>query len=91
MIVCHCHVVSDRDIRSAIDDGVREVCALASACGAASDCGGCLPMVRRLLAERGCPPDQQVTVRTIRERLGLPVGRAAGATPAATPVPIGVA
>ncbi|MBY5164376.1 (2Fe-2S)-binding protein [Salsipaludibacter albus] len=75
MIVCHCHVVSDRDISSAIDDGVQEVCALASVCGAASDCGGCLPTVRQLLAERGCPPDLQVTVRTIRERLGLPPAR----------------
>lgn len=77
MIVCHCHVVSDSDIRTAIDDGVQEVCALASVCGAASDCGGCLPTVRQLLAERGCAPELHVTVRTIRERLGLPAGRPA--------------
>ena len=80
MIVCHCHVVSDRDIHAAIDGGANEVCALASVCGAVSGCGGCLPAVRTLMQQRGCPVEEGVTVRTIRERLGLP----------ARPVPSGV-
>ncbi|HKJ55298.1 MAG TPA: (2Fe-2S)-binding protein [Nitriliruptoraceae bacterium] len=71
MIVCHCNVVSDRDIHAAIDDGANEPCALASACGVMANCGGCLPTVRRLLTDRGCPPDLSVTVRTVREALGL--------------------
>ncbi|MDX1659855.1 MAG: (2Fe-2S)-binding protein [Nitriliruptorales bacterium] len=75
MIVCHCKVLTDRDIHAAIDSGADEVCALASVCGAASECGGCLPTVRQLMERRGCPVDSTVTVRTVRERLGLPAGR----------------
>lgn len=79
MIVCHCKVVSDRDIDAAIAAGAQEVCALASACGAATDCGGCLPTVRRMLAERGCSVDRRVTVRALRERTGREVGTPAAA------------
>lgn len=79
MIVCHCNVVSDRDIRAAIDAGANEPCALASICGAASECGGCLPAIRRMLDENGHVVDTRVTVRTIRDRL-------AAATTAATAV-----
>lgn len=81
MIVCHCNVVSDRDINAAIDQGANEVCALASTCGVTANCGGCLPTVRRLLADKGCPPDPGVTVRTVRDRLGL-------ATPGRTSAPV---
>lgn len=56
MLVCHCKVVTDRQIRAAIDDGARDEFDVAAACGAGSDCGGCIPTVQRLLGEcAGCP------------------------------------
>jgi bacterioferritin-associated ferredoxin len=50
MIVCHCHALNDRTIRAAIQDGADEE-ELAQRCGAGGKCGGCLPGLRRLLAE----------------------------------------
>lgn len=56
MLVCHCHVVNDRRIRAEIDRGARDEVDIAVACGAGTECGGCLPAVNRLLDEcLGCP------------------------------------
>jgi bacterioferritin-associated ferredoxin len=49
MIVCHCHAVSDREIRSAIDQGVRDLDELGDACQAGTRCGGCRPGICELL------------------------------------------
>lgn len=54
MLICHCRVVSDREIREAIDCGASDHCAVAKACGAGTGCGGCVPMIRELLADH-CP------------------------------------
>lgn len=75
MYVCHCGVVTDREIRAAIDGGARDVCAVAERCGAAVRCGGCVPAVCELLAAAGiaCPA---VSVRQIRAELrrrGIPL------------------
>lgn len=51
MIVCHCEVVSDRDVRTAIAAGAHDVDAVTDTCGAAGRCGGCVPAVENLLAE----------------------------------------
>jgi bacterioferritin-associated ferredoxin len=51
MIVCHCRALSDRAIRAAIQDGEDEEEALTMRCGAGGKCGGCLPALRRLIAE----------------------------------------
>lgn len=51
MIVCHCHVVSDRDIRDAVDAGARTVAQVAQATRAGTDCGGCVFTVRRVMCE----------------------------------------
>ncbi len=69
MYVCHCRVVTDGDIRAAIDCGLRDECALAEHCGAGTGCGGCLPAVRRLLDEAGLPYDEQLTAEDIRAEL----------------------
>lgn len=69
MIVCHCEVVSDREIRSAIACGATSECSIASACGAGMRCGGCLPAVRDLLDERGLPVDELLDAQGIRQRL----------------------
>ncbi len=52
MIVCHCKVVSDRAIRDAIRRGAHSPRAVALACqaGRGRQCGGCIPLVRELIA-----------------------------------------
>jgi bacterioferritin-associated ferredoxin len=54
VLLCHCQVVSDREVRAAIADGARDEFDVADACGAGSLCGGCVPAVTALLAEGGC-------------------------------------
>ncbi|MGF1466673.1 MAG: bacterioferritin-associated ferredoxin [Sandaracinaceae bacterium] len=55
MLVCHCHRVNDRTIRSAAQRGARTLDEVAASCGAGSGCGGCRPVVSRLLAREGAP------------------------------------
>lgn len=66
MILCHCAVVSDRDVRAAIADGATDVCALAEACGTSRRCGGCLPAIRDELRRHGLPTDDHLDVGGIR-------------------------
>lgn len=54
MLVCHCKVVSDRQVRAAIAGGARDEFDIAEVCGAGSICGGCVPAVTALLARAGC-------------------------------------
>ena len=51
MIVCHCHVVSDREIRRAVRAGATSVGDVARQCRAASGCGGCAETVEEILSE----------------------------------------
>lgn len=51
MIVCHCEVVSDRDVRAHIDAGARDLSALTAGCGVAANCAGCVPALEDLLDE----------------------------------------
>ena len=74
MIVCHCRVVSDRDVRAAIEQGAGDLCGVAAACGAGSRCGGCLPELRRMLADRGCAGDLHLTPADLRRRLEQVLG-----------------
>jgi bacterioferritin-associated ferredoxin len=74
--VCHCRVVTDREIGAAIAGGAADVCAVAEACGAGVRCGGCLPEVRAMLAKQGLPTDEHLKVADIRAFL---VGRFAAA------------
>jgi bacterioferritin-associated ferredoxin len=53
VIVCHCKVVSDRDVAAAIADGARTVRQICGASGAGTDCGGCVFSLKRLLCEHG--------------------------------------
>ena len=59
MIVCHCRVVSDRQVDAAIEHGAEDIPAIAEACGAGSDCGGCHQRLERLLAA-----ERRVLLRT---------------------------
>jgi bacterioferritin-associated ferredoxin len=69
MILCHCAVVSDREVRDAIAAGATDVCALAEVCGTSRACGGCLPAVRTELQRHGLPTDDGFDARTIRATL----------------------
>ncbi|WP_425308136.1 (2Fe-2S)-binding protein [Ammonicoccus fulvus] len=51
MIVCHCEVVSDRQIRKAIGNGAACPGAIGLATGAGTQCGNCVPSIVALLAQ----------------------------------------
>lgn len=51
MIVCHCQVVTDRDVDAALSDGARSVGAVCRATGAAQECGSCIFTVRALVCQ----------------------------------------
>jgi bacterioferritin-associated ferredoxin len=55
MYVCHCRAVTDCRIREAIAAGATSLGDVARRSGAGTTCGGCLPMVARLLEEQGHP------------------------------------
>jgi bacterioferritin-associated ferredoxin len=53
MIVCHCHGLTDRDIREAAQRTRAGRCEdLQAACPAATCCGGCRPLVERILSQQ---------------------------------------
>ena|ERR1041384_3340872 len=49
MIVCHCRGVSDREIRRCVRAGEVTVGGVSRACGAATGCGGCKPLVNKIV------------------------------------------
>lgn len=51
MIVCHCEVVTDRDVHAALADGARSVGAVCRSTGAARDCGSCIFTVKALVCD----------------------------------------
>ena len=50
MIICHCHRVSDREVREACASGAGRIRAVASCTRAGTQCGGCVNHLRELLA-----------------------------------------
>jgi len=50
MIICHCHGISDRELREAANRGEHADDA-ARSCRAGTSCHGCLPAVREILRE----------------------------------------
>ena len=51
MVVCHCNVVHDREIRAEILAGALDADDLAARCTAGTRCGGCRPVLEALIAE----------------------------------------
>ncbi len=51
MIVCHCHVVSDRVVAAAVDAGARTLAGVCRSTGAGKDCGACVFSLKRVLCE----------------------------------------
>jgi bacterioferritin-associated ferredoxin len=59
MYVCHCLVVNDGRIRDTIHAGARSPGQVARLCGAGATCGGCVPLIRKLLDEHAVRPCAQ--------------------------------
>ncbi|MGE0724051.1 MAG: bacterioferritin-associated ferredoxin [Alphaproteobacteria bacterium] len=53
MIICSCRVISDRDIDAVAATGTSRCADVFRRCGAAPQCGTCVPMIREMLVERG--------------------------------------
>ena len=51
MIVCHCRVVTDRQVVAAVQQGAGSLGAVCRSTGAGQDCGGCVFSLRRLVCE----------------------------------------
>jgi len=50
MLVCHCHALTDRDIRHAVrTTGACNVAEVGDHCGAATGCGGCHDLVAEIV------------------------------------------
>lgn len=56
MIVCHCKVVNDKQIRELIDSDARSVREIGARCGAGSDCGSCVRAIHEMLGQPGERP-----------------------------------
>ena len=54
MYVCHCNVVTDRDILESIANGARCVADVARETGAGRTCGNCIGSLRDLVCQH-CP------------------------------------
>jgi bacterioferritin-associated ferredoxin len=51
MLVCHCHALTDRDIRRAVrTTGACSVAEVGDHCGAATGCGGCHDLVAEIVS-----------------------------------------
>jgi len=51
MLVCHCHALTDRDIRRSVRaTGACSVAEVGDHCGAATGCGGCYEVVAEIVA-----------------------------------------
>ncbi|HET7538706.1 MAG TPA: (2Fe-2S)-binding protein [Polyangiaceae bacterium] len=51
MLVCHCHALTDRDIRRTVrTTGACSVAEVGDHCGAATGCGGCFEAVADIVA-----------------------------------------
>jgi bacterioferritin-associated ferredoxin len=53
MIVCHCAVVTDRDVTEAIDAGADTLAKVCMATSAGRQCGGCIFTLKALLCQHG--------------------------------------
>jgi bacterioferritin-associated ferredoxin len=65
VIICHCQVVSDGKVTSAIESGARTLAGICRSTGAGKDCGACVFSLKRLLCEHGTslsamPPEVEV-------------------------------
>jgi bacterioferritin-associated ferredoxin len=55
VIVCHCRVVTDRDVADAVGRGARSLGRVCRSTGAGQDCGACVFSLKRLMCEHEDP------------------------------------
>lgn len=60
MILCHCAVVSDRDVHACVTAGAPTVGEVLRRTGAGSHCGGCTLAVRACARDALCQAGQDV-------------------------------
>lgn len=51
MILCCCTATTDRDLRTLVREGARDLTSIGEACGAGACCGGCRPQLLEVLRE----------------------------------------
>jgi bacterioferritin-associated ferredoxin len=51
VIICHCEVVTDREVDDAIDAGARTIAQICALTRAGRGCGSCVFTVKRLLCQ----------------------------------------
>jgi bacterioferritin-associated ferredoxin len=51
MLICHCHAITDREIRASIQAGAGSVCDVGEHCGAGTGCGGCFELLEEIVAD----------------------------------------
>lgn len=56
MLVCHCHRINDARIEQVLSAGADGVRGVVRATRAGTGCGGCIPVLRQLCAERAAEP-----------------------------------
>ena len=60
MLVCHCHRVNDARIEQVLSAGADSLRGVVRATRAGSGCGGCIPVLRQLCADRAVEPSCQL-------------------------------
>jgi bacterioferritin-associated ferredoxin len=53
VIVCHCRVVTDREVAAAVRSGAGSLGGVCRSTGAGQDCGSCVFSLKRLVCEHG--------------------------------------
>ena len=75
MLVCHCNVVSDREIREAVMDGATDPAGVTLSCGAGGGCQGCVPLIEQLIEEAAMAfsaPDELRSLHARRRGASMP-------------------
>ena len=60
MLVCQCNGVSDRAIRRAVRKGAQTTEDVGFACGAGPCCGGCIPLIEKLIRHESSRREQSL-------------------------------
>lgn len=64
MFICSCKAVTDRTVHAAVAAGASCPDQIAAMCGAGSRCGGCLPVLERILEDHA-ESEALVSVRSV--------------------------
>jgi len=76
MIVCHCHAITDREIRTAARQGAVTADLVSDQCGAGGGCGGCRELVEEIVREETAPMAARSNASSGRIRLAVVPARA---------------